>query len=150
ADEVLVDRSFSRATGLGTGDHMTLAVVSPSSFELLREFDATITGVGITSDDVAIDDIDDLNRLLLTPAFFAANPDVVDDGQDPEGFTYWWSGLRLAPGTDVATVEAAWRASQQTVDPDRELRFRRISTLHATVQRAVHPQVVALATFGGF
>jgi hypothetical protein len=150
ADEVLIDRSAHRASGLGAGDHVTLLVVSPETYEPLRQVEATITGVGITADDVAIDDVDDLDRMFFTPAFLAANPDVVDDGQDPEAFTYWWSGLRLAPGTDVAAVEAAWTASEQAADPGRDVRFRRISTLHATVQRAIRPQVVALATFGGF
>jgi hypothetical protein len=148
ADEVMVDRSFRRARGVDVGDRMTLVLVDPATYEPLRHAEVTVTGVGVTTEDVAVDDIDDLQRIVLTPAFLAENPDVATN--DPASSTYWWSGLRLAPGTDVAAVEAAWEASAPGTDGDSLFRYRRTSTLHATVQRTIRPQVVALAAFGAF
>ena len=75
ADEVLVDRTFTRATGLGVGDGLTLQLFSPTTFEPMRTVDVTVTGVGATGEDVAVADVDDQQRIILIPAFLAARPD---------------------------------------------------------------------------
>ena len=148
ADEIFINRTLADQSDIEVGERVAIGILSPTTFEFIGQTEATVTGVGRTATEVAVADVDDLQRIIFTPAFLEENPDAIGEGGDDD-FTYFWSGLRLAPGTDLADVEQAWEEQA----PDRfggrnPFRYLRTSTLHASVQQANRPQVVGLAGFG--
>ena len=147
ADEIFINQTLADQSDIEVGERVAIGILDPTSFELMRQAEATVTGVGQTATEVAVADVDDLQRIVFTPAFLEENPDAVSDGDGD--FTYFWSGLRLAPGTDVAEVERAWEERAPDRFPGRNpFRYLRTRTLHASVQQANRPQVVGLAGFG--
>ena len=111
--------------------------------------EATVTGVGRTATEVAVADVDDLQRIIFTPAFLEENPDAVGEGGDDD-FTYFWSGLQSGAGhRSSPTSNGRGRSRPPTGSGGRNpFRYLRTSTLHASVQQANRPQVVGLAGFG--
>ena len=148
ADEVFINQTFADQTDVELGERLSIVILDPVTFEVLRVVEATVTGVGRTANEVAVADVDALQRIIFTPAFLEENPDAVGEGSE-EDFTYFWTGLQLVPGTDVADVERAWEERAPDRFPGRDaFRYLRTSTLHASVQQANRPQVVGLAGFG--
>lgn len=156
ADQVLVSRSMAELAHLEAGDRMHFEAVDPRTFAPLRTLTATVTGVGVMSQEVASDDVDLPTRVLFTPGFLRENPDLVvaSDADDPQALTYVWSGLRLRSGVEPAAVKAAWEARGAATAStgggveDNLTFYRETDVLRAKVQRSVRPQVVALAIFG--
>ncbi|HEY8057855.1 MAG TPA: hypothetical protein VID94_03850, partial [Acidimicrobiales bacterium] len=147
ADEIFINQTLADQSDIEVGERVAIGILDPTTFELMRQAEATVTGVGRTATEVAVADVDALQRIIFTPAFLEENPDAITNGV--EDFTYFWSGLQLAPGTDVADVERAWEERSPDRFPDRApFRYLRTSTLHASVQQANRPQVVGLAGFG--
>ena len=154
ADQVLVSRSMAEQAHLKPGDQMHFGAADPRTFAPLRQLTATVTGVGVMSQEVASDDVDLPTRVIFTPGFLRENSDLVADADDGEAFTYVWSGLRLRPGVEPAAVKSAWEergaATARTGSgvEDNQTFYRETDVLRAKVQRSVRPQVVALAVFG--
>ena len=146
-DEIFINQTLADQSDIEVGERVSIIILNPITFEVLRMTEATVTGVGSTANEVAVADVDDLQRIIFTPAFLDENPDAISGGD--EDFTYYWSGLQLAPGTDVADVERAWEEQAPDRFPGRNpFRYLRTNTLHASVQQANRPQVVGLAGFG--
>jgi FtsX-like permease family len=146
-DEIFINQTLADQSDIEVGERVSIIILHPITFEVLRMTEATVTGVGSTANEVAVADVDDLQRIIFTPAFLDENPDAISGGD--EDFTYYWSGLQLAPGTHVADVERAWEEQAPDRFPGRNpFRYLRTNTLHASVQQANRPQVVGLAGFG--
>jgi hypothetical protein len=154
ADEIFVNRTLARQRGLEVGDRLTLAtdpvlLQEEPSDELCRRsargevgnpVTFTVTGIGVGSDEVVVDEGFDEGNLVFTPAFFREYP----ESPDAREFAFWSGLVVLRPGTDVQQ----FRADVQALVPaDDVIEFKTARTTAAAVQRAVRPQAVALAVF---
>ncbi len=149
ATEVLANRAIARHLHLHVGDAVRALTFrqipdDPSQIDPAAGTPVTLTvvGIGVFPNEVVPTTQQDTARLLMvTPAFFRAH---ADPGQVPYDSAY----LRLRPGTDVdrfrRTVDAIAAAHPETGAP---LLFAGQANRRAAVERAIRPQVVALASF---
>lgn len=104
----------------------------------------TITGIGVSSDEVVpIATNDGLPNLMLTPAFHQR----FDHGRyiDFDGV-----GVRLGPGADrAAFVASVDRLAAPTRDQLGGLFVADLSVHEQRVERAIHPEALALELFAG-
>lgn len=142
-DEVFINTTMARLFELNVGDPITLEVRDNSKFEgdelppieaLLK---ARITGVGLVTDDVLVDEYDQLPRIVLTPAATRKYLDLAG--------SYLWHGIRLAPGTSEEKVLDDYR---KVAGSRYNVIVKRTADQLTSVQQAVHPLVTAIAAFG--
>jgi hypothetical protein len=145
-DEVLVNRSTAALLHLGIGSSVHLVVpdlsggaeADPANLPLLGEATAHVTGIGLFPEEVLSDDVDGSPRLLATPALTRQFLELAG--------SYFWQGIRLAPGVSVAQ---GIRAYESMLPDTYQVNVQRTDTQVDRVERAVRPVVVALAVFGG-
>jgi hypothetical protein len=146
ADEVVVSELTAHHFNLHVGQLMPLnfytaaqandpnfdpAVKQPASRLTVR-----ITGIGVFTDEVVQDDIDRVDRVLLTPALTQLKLTCCS--------TYTWIGLRLLHGNaDVPAVQAEYARAAGV----SHQYFRITSVVEAQGERAVRPESIAAAVF---
>lgn len=157
-DEVYLSKVSADALGVGAGDRIDLTVASASrdaedlfslgldeavakirSGEVGVQYPVTVTGVGVSTDEIVVDEGFEIGTLLVTPAFLEEFP--LDDLK----VGFWGEVVRLRAGTDPIEFQ---RAVEELV-PDETVLFKTLDSTAATVRRAVRPQAVALAIFAG-
>lgn len=147
-DEAIVSDQTARELNLHVNQQLVLNLYSvaqeydknfnPITQAPLRRQSIRITGIGVFTDEVVQDDIDRIDRVLLTPAFTrqALNCCV----------NYMWTGLKLRHGdSDVAKVQ---REFINLLGPGAPQYFRVASVVEAQGERAVRPESFAAAVFG--
>jgi len=145
ADEVLVNTEVADRLGVGPGDSLTLASLTPAQMEQLivsgdpgepagPSIEVVVVGIGLSTDDLA----NKAPIMLLTPAFYAEHQDEVghfDDILD----------VRLVRG---AADIAAFRAGVERIVPAREgAIIETDSETTAEIEDATSVQAVALVVF---
>jgi hypothetical protein len=150
--EAAANVTLAHRRGLRVGSHFTMYLLPPSAQNTptppnpadLRPLTFTITGIGVSSDEVVpIAANDGLPSLFLTPAFHRA----FDRGSN---INFDGMYLRLRSGSDrPAFVSTVDRLDRSLAPADGGI-FVADLGVHATrVDRAIHPQVVALEIFAG-
>lgn len=145
-DEVAINELAAEISGYEVGDEVTLRTytqeetAAPDFFESPPEPEdtvvATIVGIGVFPDEVLQDEVDNITRLLLTPAFSAS---VADH------FTFALQFLTLHEGdADVPAVQTA----VADLFPPGSTTSRVTSLDTARALQATRPLAVALAAFG--
>jgi len=156
-DEVLVNPRFARHHRVSVGDTIDASIVTQD--ELLRSFGSAglterevfarvnrgdlgepvrvrAVGIGVTPEEIAVDEGFDQRELLATPAFFRAHPEA-DAG-------YFGIAVRLRHGdTDLAEFKRA----VQRLPHEGAVEFQTMTATRAKVERAVQPSVGALSLF---
>jgi hypothetical protein len=156
ADEVLVDLPFAAHYHVSVGDSIRGVVVARSEFEALAASGLpidralarvnagkvgapvrlSVVGVGVTPEQVVVDQGFEQRSLLATPAFFRRYP------QADAGF--FGVGVRLRHGdADLA----AFKRAVQSLPHQGAIEFQTLQTTTAKVDRAVQPSVGALTVF---
>lgn len=146
ADEVFVNPVFTSRLNRSVGDRVTLlaadfsAFVSDPNLDTLppmRRVTFTIVGVGVLQSEVVVDEGFVNLQMLLTPAFYRANPKTRAG--------YWGAVVRLKNG---ARDLPAFRAGVDALTgPDEAIEYQTTTATATKVRDAVHPQALALALF---
>jgi hypothetical protein len=154
--EVLVNPRFADAHGLGVGDEFTAAVISRDDFAAFEESGLTlpqgmarinrgeagtrvrlrVTGIGVSPEEIVLDEGFEQRTLVMTPAFLRRYP------QADAGFFGIAVGLRN--GTDDL---AAFKRAVQALPHKGAIEFQTNVVTSAKVDRAVRPSVGALTVF---
>lgn len=156
AQAVLVNPEFARRYGVGVGDELEAVVATPSQLERFASSGGSVaeglaqvnrgavgtrvrlrvSGIGVTPDEVVVDEGFEQQALLTTPAFFHEYP------QADAGF--YGVAVRLRHGTaDLA----AFKRAVQALPHQGAIEFQTIDATSAKVERAVQPSVGALTIF---
>ena len=155
-DEVLVNPQFAARYHLGVGDVFDAAIISPADFAAFEASGRTVdenlarvnrreagtpvrlrvTGVGVTPEEVVLDEGFEQRALLATPAFFRRYP------QSDAGF--FGIGVRLRHG---AADLASFKQAVQALPHDGAIEFQTTPATIAKVERSVQPSVGALTVF---
>jgi hypothetical protein len=147
-DEAIVSQQMAREFKLHVNQRLTLNLYSvaqqndqnfnPTTDAPLRRERIRITGIGVFTDEVVQDDVDRIDRILVTPAFTRQALDCCA--------TYMWTGLKLRHGNaDVAKVQ---REFINLLPPGSPEYFRVTSVVEAQGERAVRPESLAVGLFG--
>ena len=145
-DEAFVNPTLADQRGLRPGDALDVLVApveelyaAEESGQPLPQFEPrrlTITGIGVSGDEIVTDEaFADDGKLGLTPAFYREHPDAV----------FYW-GLFVDLKGDAADV-GSFRAGVERLAGDEAIEFQTAAVTSTTVQRAIRPQAVALAIF---
>ena len=59
ADEIFINQTFADQSDIEVGERVSIGILDPMTFEVLRPDEATVTGVGRTANEVAVADVDD-------------------------------------------------------------------------------------------
>jgi hypothetical protein len=150
--EAAANATLAHRRGLRVGSRFTMFLLSPSAVfaqappdpSQLRPLTFTITGIGVSSDEVVpIAANDGISEILLTPAFhreFDHAPAINFDG----------AFVRLRPGADRgAFVAAVNRLDRPLAPADGGLFVADLGVHEKRVERAIHPQALALELFAG-
>jgi len=149
--EAAANVTLAHRRGLRVGSHFTMYLLPPSALNAtappnpaqLRPLTFTITGIGVSSDEVVpIAANDGIPSLFLGPAFHRAfdhGPAINFDG------VY----VRLRPGADRAAFVASVERLDQTSAPTGGMFVADLSVHENRVERAIHPQALALELFAG-
>jgi hypothetical protein len=148
ADEAVVSEQTAGRFGLRPGQSLTINLYSgaqaadpdadPMTQPPARRVRLTITGIGVFTDEVVQDDIDRIDRILVTPAL---TREVVGCCG-----SYFWTGLRLTRGArDVAAVQQEYVRRLPAGTPPI---FRVTSVIEGQGERAARPLSIAVAAFG--
>lgn len=158
SDEVAVNREVLRLLGVSLGSTLRVArfeYTLQDGFEvpaLDRSApieDVRVVGVMELNEDVVIEPLDRVPRMLFSPARLPRGPGAADE------IDYPWYGLQLAEGEGVVgEVERAWR--RIVADHNRRAQEGQewLGTVHSTAdveakaKRGVRPLVIAMAVFG--
>jgi hypothetical protein len=154
ADEIYVNRTLARRQGLRAGDRITLVTdvtllaqeptpaqcARLTAGEIGEPVTFTVTGIGVGTDEIVVDEGFDSGQMVFTPAFYREYPHPPDELD----FGYWSGLVTLRPGTDPQQFRDAVQA---LVPPDDVIEFKTQRATAAAVQRAVRPQAVALLVF---
>jgi predicted lysophospholipase L1 biosynthesis ABC-type transport system permease subunit len=155
-DEVLVNPRFADRYGLSVGDAFTAVVVSQQDFETfarqglslpaglarVNRGDAgtrvrlRVTGIGVSPEEVVLDQGFEQRSLVATPAFWRRYP-TADAG-------FFGIGVRLRRG---ATDLPAFKRAVQALPHQGAIEFQTNVATAAKVDRAVQPSVGALSVF---
>jgi hypothetical protein len=143
-EELFLNDAAATALRAHIGSTVHLAVYRPADLNLdpdevepQARVTVRVVGIGQFPDGVLNDDYDTSARFLATPALTARYKGVAG--------SYFWQGLRLAPGTSVDRTITAYRAAL----PDGyDINIQRSDVQIDRVQRSVHPVVGALSFFG--
>jgi hypothetical protein len=151
--EAVVNTTLAQRRHVGVGSRLTMYWTPPTVAQLgsdappsrLRPVSFTITGVGVSPDEVVpVAPNDGAPSLFVTPAYDRI-ADVVPD------INYDGVFVRLRPGTDHATfvseVDRLARASGGHRGLD--IFVADLSVHAARVERAIHPEALALELFAG-
>jgi hypothetical protein len=150
--EAAANVTLAHRRGLHVGSHFTMYLLPPSALNgtvqpnpsQLRPLTFTITGIGVTSDEVVpIAANDGIPELFLTPAFHR---------QFDHGAAINFDGafVRLRPGADrSAFVTAVNRLDRSLASTDGGLFVADLGVHEKRVERAIHPQALALELFAG-
>ena len=143
--ELLMEEGALDAAGLEVGDTIDTAV--PTFDEVIayeetglqgpipwERIEFTIVGAGRSTNDIVVDEEADLDAIWFTQAFY-------DDHRDSEAFFGLFVELR--PGA----TEDDLRADIEGLVPDEPIEFQSHATITNSVERAVRPQVIAVAAF---
>ena len=147
-DEAIVSDQMAREFKLHVNQHLNLNLYSvaqqydqrfnPSTDAPSKRQSIRIVGIGVFTDEVVQDDIDRIDRILLTPAFTRRALACCA--------SYMWTGLTLRHGnSDVARVQ---REFINLLAPGSPQYFRITSVVEAQGERAVRPESLAAAIFG--
>lgn len=149
--EAAANVTLARKRHLHVGSRFTMYLVPPDGVESgfipstgnLKPLTFTITGIGTSSDEVVpIAPNDGLPTLLLTPAFDRRFDKVVNfDGLE----------VRLKPGADRAAFIAAVNnlANAPAARSAGGIFVADLAVHVARVERAIHPEALALELFAG-
>jgi putative ABC transport system permease protein len=95
-----------------------------------------VTGIGVTPDDIVLDQGFQESQMTLSPAFATRYPDAV--------VQYWGEVVRLRRGSrDLA----AFRRDAEALVPEEAIAFQTQRATASKVERAVRPYVGALGIF---
>ena len=154
--EVLVNPNFAEHYGLDVGDEISAAIISPADFREMDTSGATlpeglarvnrgdlgtsvrlrVTGIGVSPDEVVVDEGFEQRVILATPAFYRRY------SQADAGF--FGVGVRLRNGSDDL---AAFKRAVQALPHEGAIEFQTNVATTAKVDRAVEPSVGALTVF---
>jgi hypothetical protein len=95
-----------------------------------------VTGIGVSPDEIVTDEGFANPTMFVTPAFRRRYPQA--------GIPYWGGVVRLRHG---AADIPAFRRRVEALVPDEAIAFETITSVTAKVDRAVRPEVGALAIF---
>lgn len=151
ADEIYLNQQAADALGLRVGDrlHATTAsfdeiMGSADPAAAVREgtvgtpVSFVVTGIGVSSDEIVVDEGYEFPMSLLTPAYYR------EHATERAGF--WGSFVKLRHGS--ADVPAFRSAVQKIADRYGEgVEFKTTAATARAVRRAIDPQAVALALF---
>lgn len=146
ADEVIVDKLAADEIGYHVGQVLhygffSNAQLGGSSVPTTRAYKVInlhVVGIGVFNDDVVEDDVDQIPKMLMTPA--------LTDQLLGCCITYAWSGLRLQGGPGA--VGAVEREYLSLLPPGDPYYFHVTSVIEAEAEQAIKPESVALAVFG--
>lgn len=154
-DEVAVNRELRAKLGLRLGSTIRLAAFDYDEdevpFLLPGEPVEAVRVVGEVeyNDDVVVDPIDRVGRLMLSPARLPRGPDA--GGR----IDYPWYGLRLRDGVSVEQVEKEWNEiaaeHNEPLPPEAgwATNIHSTSAVRDRTERGARPLVTALVVFGG-
>ena len=146
ADEVVVDELAANAIGYHVGQVLRYgffsnAQLGSSSVPMTPAYKVVnlhVVGIGVFNDDVVEDDVDQIPKMLMTPALTRQLLGCC--------ITYAWSGLQLRGGAGVVgAVEREYLRLLPSGDP---YYFHVTSVVEAEAEQAIKPESVALAVFG--
>ncbi len=153
-DEALVSAALADSMGLEVGDRLEFRLLTQvEQAEVLEEaggvdaaidryndpatgqlIDLEVVGIGQTFDEIVVDEGFGGGSVIVTPAFVQAY----------EPFSPFWGGLtQLRPGADLDEFQAAVEA----LVPEEPVAFQSRAAVVEQAERAVRPQVAALAVF---
>jgi hypothetical protein len=155
-DEVLVDPILARQEHVGVGsrieafslttadlaraERLQLTFAQAASAVHRGELGTSITlkivGIGVSPDNIVVDEGFESPSMTLSPAFAKRYPHV--------GKPFWGEIVRLRHG---AADIPAFRAAVEKMAPGEAVAFQTTTVTEAKVERAVRPQVVALGVF---
>ncbi len=155
-DEVLVNPRFARMHEVGPGDHFDAVIVSGDDFDAIDKAGFSIpqgiaavdrgeygsrvrlkvAGVGVTPEEIVLDEGFEQPELFATPAFLRRYP------QADAGF--FGVVVRLRHG---AADIPAFKKEVQALPHTGAIEFQTTTATEAKVARAVRPQVGALTIF---
>jgi len=144
-DEAVASRRLAQELGLHPGDRLSIGVApsSAAGFDMAhaRRFTFTITGIGVTRDDVvAVNALATQPRLLVGPAVLKS--------VDPSFYAFDGAFVTLRPHASAAAFTRDAQALAARFPEVGGPLF--IADEHAqagTVERAIRPQAAALAIF---
>jgi hypothetical protein len=150
-DEIVATPTAAAFLGLHVGSHVTIGVWSNTQHDLAphRVIHATLVGIGVFNTQVIQDDIDRGNTgfLLGTSALYRQLSACCAAG------TY--DGIEVAGGSrDDSVVEHEYAhllttSSFTDSSGNQQLQIYDTATIEAEAQRAIEPEAIALAVFGG-
>jgi hypothetical protein len=141
--QVMVNERAAEQFDVGVGDLLPIQAVTLEQMdEVLSgrgrgvEFDMRVAGIVVLSEGVVEDDIGREGMVILTPAWYEANPD----------FALWrrW-GVHLSGGSGAVPALAEEIARRR---PETSFVYQSLERITEKAQRALRPQVVALGAFG--
>ncbi|HEX9504606.1 MAG TPA: ABC transporter permease, partial [Acidimicrobiia bacterium] len=155
-DEVLANGAFARRYGLRVGDHFLAAIMTREVFQAINDAGLSfsegvaavgrgeygtkvrlhLVGIGVTPDEIVVDEGFENREMVFTPAFLRRYPNA------SAGFF----GLAVRLRRGVADIPAFKRAVQE-LPHDGAIEFQTMPVTAAKVARAVRPQVGALSVF---
>lgn len=154
--EVLVNPRFADAYGLHVGEEFNAVILSQEDFQTFEEEGITfaeaiarlnrgdagtrvrlrVTGIGVSPEEIVVDEGFEQRMLLATPAFLRKYPNA-DAG-------FFGIGVRLRHGNaDLA----AFKRAVQALPHQGAIEFQTNVATSAKVDRAVRPSVGALTVF---
>ena len=155
ADEVMIDPLLASQRGLHVGDDLKVLGLDAADLQRLQGPDdpaalqaairsgqlgtpisLRVVGVGISPDMVATDEGFSNPQPVLSPAFLTKYPQIPSP--------YWGEVVRLRRG---AADIPAFRKAIARIAPGEAIAFQTATATAAKVDRAVKPQVIALAVF---
>lgn len=143
ADEAVIDPELATRLGVSVGD--TVEMVMPDFASPPPEGEEpgflpvplTVTGIGLSTSQILTDETFAQYHLLLSPAYFEANPRAVG---------FWGLAVQLDDPSPAGIL--AFRRAVDELVPDEGIEYRAQAVDDDAVRRAVEPQVVALYLFG--
>jgi ABC-type lipoprotein release transport system permease subunit len=155
-DEVLINRVLAAKEHLDVGSTVHAVALQNRDLALQPAGDADIAalltavhagtegqrvtlhvvGVGVTPDEIVVDQGFETPAMMLTPAFGKRYPDTA--------VQYWGEYVRLRHG---AADVAGFRKAVSALVPDEAIAFQTASVNASKVERAVEPSVGALGVF---
>jgi putative ABC transport system permease protein len=153
-DEALVNPTDAEKLGLEVGESFPIRLVSPREQRRLfaggdllavvnepdfgTPVDLEIVGIGVTPDDLVVDEGLEVPGFTMTPAFF-------EQHREPSA---GWGGIVAKLEDGAAGVPALRREVEERL-PDAAIVYQTQSATGEKVDRSVRPYVVALLVFGG-
>lgn len=154
--EMVIDPLLADQTGWGVGDRIPLLTLRERDLRLLApvetdpdavrdlfrsgvvgdRFTATVTGIGVTPEQIVVDEGFALPRLLLSAAFREAHPEA--------SVAFWGALVRLRHGSADLP---AFRRSVEALVPEEPIAFQSLERTLEKADRAVRPSVGALTIF---